>query len=407
MSNNVLALSFWNLTETNSYLVLAIGILIVLLAIILLIVSIKSKMSKNNLKEGSDIENNSKPAKLTKEEKMAEKQKEQEAIYALKEEKRAQKQKEQEDILALKEEKKAQKEKEVQNQSVVKEEVKKVVTVKEEVKAEKKEVIKEIKSVESTVKSTTTSKPVVKEENSAEPKQAKYAGKYIIFPDTEFFRYKLKASNGEILVTSEPYKTKTSAKKGIENLQNSLNDALIDVNEDKHGLFRFRLTTKMGRILVQSANYDTKQKAKSASESFRKFVLTDVIEMDEDHKEVHLAVEREKIVININPEIQGKFIIDKDDDGFKYVLKANNGVILCQSKIYKSAASCKAGLSIFKDAVYTGDFYIAKDKNKKFQFKLYSVQNRLVADGEVYSNRQACYNVIESIKRFTKLAELE
>lgn len=48
------------------------------------------------------------------------------------------------------------------------------------------------------------------------------AGKYELYPDQpEGFRFRLKASNGDIVMTSGNYKTKASAEQGLERAQRS------------------------------------------------------------------------------------------------------------------------------------------------------------------------------------------
>ena len=45
----------------------------------------------------------------------------------------------------------------------------------------------------------------------------------------------------------------------------------------------------------------------------------------------------------------GKFVIkDTSNGGFKFDLKAGNGEIIASSQIYKSEASCKAGIESVK-----------------------------------------------------------
>ena len=45
-------------------------------------------------------------------------------------------------------------------------------------------------------------------------KTAKAVGKYEVFPEAGFYKYRLKANNGEILIVSNPYRTKDSAAAG-------------------------------------------------------------------------------------------------------------------------------------------------------------------------------------------------
>ena len=55
------------------------------------------------------------------------------------------------------------------------------------------------------------------------------AGKFELFKDKAGeFRFRLKASNGEIIASSEGYKTKASALNGIESVQKKAPDAKVD-----------------------------------------------------------------------------------------------------------------------------------------------------------------------------------
>ena len=227
-------------------------------------------------------------------------------------------------------------------------------------------------------------------------------GKFTISQDGPNFRYRLKASNGELLVVSELYTSEKACRTGIETIKKNAETAKVEIVEDKHGLFSFRIMTKQGRCLATSANYKTKARALSASESFKKFVVTERIELEEaaDHFEV------EEFTKEITPEEKGKYKVSAVNDGYIYQLVASNGRVIATSQVYKSDASCKEGLEKFRTIAYEGTFFIFKDKNNKYQFKLYNKQKRLVLAGEVYDSKDRVYSVIESIKRFAKLAEV-
>lgn len=271
----------------------------------------------------------------------------------------------------------------------------------------KKEPVKKETVKKTQPKKTETKKKVVEEEETpvtpfkGEPK--KNLGKFTISQEGPNFRYRLKASNGELLVVSELYASELSARNGIETIKKNADSETIDFIEDKHGLFSFRVMTKQGRCLASSANYKTKARAISASESFKKFVITEKIELEDasDHFEV------EEFKKDINPEEKGKYRISAQDDGFVYQLFASNGRVIATSQIYKSEASCKDGLEKFRTLAYEGDFFIFKDKNDKYQFKLYNKQKRLVLAGEVYDSKDRVVSAIESIKRFAKLAIID
>lgn len=59
--------------------------------------------------------------------------------------------------------------------------------------------------------------------------ETKKCPKWEIFTDAgDKFRFRLKASNGEILLASQGYTTKDAAKKGIASIQNNAPDAEIE-----------------------------------------------------------------------------------------------------------------------------------------------------------------------------------
>ena len=55
------------------------------------------------------------------------------------------------------------------------------------------------------------------------------AGKFELYKDKSGqFRFRLKAGNGEIIATSESYKTKASATNGIESVKTNAPNAVVD-----------------------------------------------------------------------------------------------------------------------------------------------------------------------------------
>ncbi|MBR7185562.1 MAG: YegP family protein [Clostridia bacterium] len=89
------------------------------------------------------------------------------------------------------------------------------------------------------------------------------------------YRFALKAANGQVVSTSQVYKTVVTCKKGIASVKvNALahiEDQTIDeaevvtlknpkyeVYRDKAGEFRFRLRAKNGQVILASEGYGTK-----------------------------------------------------------------------------------------------------------------------------------------------------
>lgn len=72
------------------------------------------------------------------------------------------------------------------------------------------------------------------------------------------FRFRLKASNGQTILASEGYKTKTAAKNGIESVKkNSTDDARYDRKQGGRGKPRFNLMARNGRVIGTSQGYDS------------------------------------------------------------------------------------------------------------------------------------------------------
>ena len=55
------------------------------------------------------------------------------------------------------------------------------------------------------------------------------AGKFELYKDTAGkFRFRLKASNGQIIASGEAYESRASALKGIESVRKNAPDAVLD-----------------------------------------------------------------------------------------------------------------------------------------------------------------------------------
>ena len=321
-------------------------------------------------------------------------------------------------------------------EEVVVEEEKQEVTieeVKEKTKVEEVNVVKEEEKVEETVskpktRKTPTKKSRVKKEEVIETKEEmkveevnvvedkaqeveevsvdttkpkKYQGKYEVYQEGSFFKYRLKASNGEVLCVSEMYKTKKGCIDAISTLKKNLEEGLIKIDMDKHGLYKFKLFAKNHRLLLLSANYPTKERAERAKNSFLRFSTTDIIKEIDEVKE-SLVVENMEVVEakEEKREVTGIYEILVNEKEYSFVLRANNREILASSDSYTSRNSCLNGIEIFKNSVENGMFYISKDKNNRYQFKLFNKANRLVMIGEAYSTKTQAIKSVGSVRRF-------
>ena len=73
------------------------------------------------------------------------------------------------------------------------------------------------------------------------------------------FRFRLKAANGNNILSSEGYKSKAACANGIESVQKNCADPARFVNKQTgSGKFRFNLTAKNNQVIGTSQNYASK-----------------------------------------------------------------------------------------------------------------------------------------------------
>ena len=85
------------------------------------------------------------------------------------------------------------------------------------------------------------------------------AGKFELYTDKAGeYRFRLKAGNGQIILASEGYKAKDSALNGIESVRkNAQEDARFDRTETKDGKPRFNLKATNGQVIGTSETYES------------------------------------------------------------------------------------------------------------------------------------------------------
>lgn len=85
------------------------------------------------------------------------------------------------------------------------------------------------------------------------------AGKFELYSDKAGeFRFRLKAGNGEIILSSEGYKKKASATNGIESVKkNAALEGRYEVKTGGSGKFSFNLKASNGQVIGTSQSYKT------------------------------------------------------------------------------------------------------------------------------------------------------
>tara|TARA_R110002020_G_scaffold35530_9_gene107145 strand:- start:9769 stop:10089 length:321 start_codon:yes stop_codon:yes gene_type:complete len=85
------------------------------------------------------------------------------------------------------------------------------------------------------------------------------------------FHFVLKAANGQVILTSQMYATKASAMNGIESVQkNCSKDSSFEMKTAKNGKIHFNIKATNGQIIGSSQMYAAESGAKNGIESVRK-----------------------------------------------------------------------------------------------------------------------------------------
>lgn len=122
-------------------------------------------------------------------------------------------------------------------------------------------------------------------------------GKFVVRSTEKGSRFNLVASNGQVIATSQTYKSLTSCKGGIASVAAcapvaNVEDQTVEdwekatcpkfqVYQDKAGEFRFRLLARNGQNICHGEGYTKKASCLNGIESVRKNVVDVAIEMEE------------------------------------------------------------------------------------------------------------------------------
>lgn len=234
------------------------------------------------------------------------------------------------------------------------------------------------------------------------------------------YNYILKANNGQLLYESKAYKTKEGCTEAIGKFIEAVEQGRFTVRADKFKNYKFILKSPTSNTLLYvGESFSTESSCLNNIESVKRFALNSpVFDVTEDD----FVAEFE--VYEINPDVVsavergegavGKWEISQVKEGSKnspyvYLLYANNGQLLYESRDYKTYASCKNGLVTFVNTVKTGKFIIDPDKTGRYKFVLRSKSANSSSEyiGQSYATKQACAHSIESVYRFALRSSYE
>lgn len=226
------------------------------------------------------------------------------------------------------------------------------------------------------------------------------------------FFFRLKASNGESLITSEDYTSLRGAWQGIETFKANIERGNFKISITRKGKFIVKLLTNQGNLLAQGEKYSTRTQAMSAIASIKRFAETAI--RDDEVKTVCVPY-RESIETDrtYDPEKRGKWVIHKvimeseNEASYCFELRASNGQVLFTSEEYATVASLKNGIKTHKKNIENGNIRAAITRNGDYIFKIFSGNGQLLCLGGHYKTRQLCESAIESVKHFAMDAKLD
>lgn len=122
-------------------------------------------------------------------------------------------------------------------------------------------------------------------------------GKFVIRTTSTGIKFDLKAGNGEVIATSQVYKSMANCRSGVASVMRNAPAANIEdqtvedfekakhpkfeIYKDKGGEFRFRLKATNGQIIAVSEGYKAMKSCRNGIASVQKNAATDKIIVEE------------------------------------------------------------------------------------------------------------------------------
>ena len=141
------------------------------------------------------------------------------------------------------------------------------------------------------------------------------------------YRFRLRAKNNEIIAAGEAYEQHNSCLKGIQSIQKNCNSLIEDLTiegekitnpkyelfSDTKGLFRFRLKASNGEIIAQSEGYETRDGCLDGIEAFRKSCDAEIEDETVSEEENKQIAEVQKTNVEPVSEVNVSLTIKRPD----------------------------------------------------------------------------------------------
>ena len=200
--------------------------------------------------------------------------------------------------------------------------------------------------------------------------------------DDQFY-FRLKAGNGEIILQSEGYTAKASAKKTIENNRKTgQDDQNYDRKKASDGSPYFNLVAANGQVIGTSEMYSSAAARDKGIEAVKKAIGVAIIEDLVERKKPEPAFE----------------LFKGSDKQFYFRLEAPNGQVILMSEGYQKRASAENGIDSVKN---NGDkiqmFEKLTSKDGQYYFNLKATNGQVIGTSETYKTAAGRDNGVLSV----------
>jgi uncharacterized protein YegP (UPF0339 family) len=208
------------------------------------------------------------------------------------------------------------------------------------------------------------------------------SGTFEIFKDQGGqYRFQLLAKNGERILASQGYTSRTGAKNGIKSVQtNGATKAKYTIETADNGEHYFNLKAGNGQVIGTSETYTTKSNAQAGVDA----VIRALASASTADAEAGAA----------------RFETFKGQDNKTYFrLRAANGQIVLSSQGYASKSSAESGIAtVKKNGIDATRFDVFEGVNGQHTFRLKAGNGQIIGRGEMYASKSNAFRATESIR---------
>ncbi len=220
--------------------------------------------------------------------------------------------------------------------------------------------------------------------------------KFEIFRQDNYYFFRFRAGNGKMTISSQVYTSKDGCKNGVDSVQNNVGDAVICI-ETPNGIM----------TLEEYAASDDKSLTDGKDPTILTPETEDVVE--------------ETVTDEEKSSRPGRFVIFKDDKGFRFELLAANFQAIADSPSYSTLDSVKRSIRSIKEyacGVPVQDntlSEIEKQPNPKFEifgedgefhFRFRAKNGKQTISSRVYATKEGCKNGVDSVQKHVEKAEI-